>query len=90
MADLRSSSPLTWFVDPFAPTAAHERATWRGSRLAYLAPLGAGVLLLLVGLVGWLTDAYLFFFSYLVAWAFCISVSLGAMGWPRIRCCWSL
>lgn len=79
---LRSSALSTWLLDPVAPTAeATGEATFRFSSpsRAWLAPLVFGAVLLVLSVVGWVTDPKQFYFSYLVAWLFCLSISVGAL-----------
>lgn len=87
MAELRSSSPLTWLIDPFRATKDDVDATYTfsGGQLSYLAPLGLGVALLIIGAVGWTVDHHLFFFSYLIGWTFCVTLALGALFFTLIH-----
>lgn len=59
--------------------------TFRGGPLSYLALIGLGVALLVIGCVGWFTDPHLFFFAYLIGWTFCVSLSLGALFFTLIH-----
>jgi hypothetical protein len=81
MAELKSSSLLTWLVSPFQPTRDHadDRFVYRGSSTLYLALIGLGVALLIVSLVGWAVDPKQFFFAYVVGWSFALTITLGAL-----------
>lgn len=76
----RSSFP-TLLLDPLAPT--HEQAAPRyrlgGDWRTWGLPALFGVALLVISFVGWAVDATQFYFSYLVGWAFCLSITLGAL-----------
>jgi hypothetical protein len=42
-------------------------------------PAALGIAMLVLSAVGWATDARQFYFSYLVGWAFCLSIAIGAL-----------
>ena len=75
------ANPLTRLIDPV--TADRDRVArkyqFTADSRAWLAPLGIGVALFLVSLVGYFGDHYQFWYSYLTAWVFCLSISLGAL-----------
>jgi hypothetical protein len=75
------SSLAAWLVDPLAPTrsGAGENYRFTGPTSAWLAPVGLGAALLILSLVGWAIAPKTFFFSYLVGWTFCLTISLGAL-----------
>ncbi len=56
-----------------------QRYRFTADNRAWMIPLALGVAGLLVGLVGAFGDAHSFWFSYLTAWVFCLSVSVGAL-----------
>jgi hypothetical protein len=78
---VQRSSILTWLLDPFRPTTEATRSEYRftGDARSWLAPIGIGVALLVISLVGWVVDAHQFYFSYYTGWVFCLSLSLGAL-----------
>lgn len=75
------SSILTWLVDPLQPTRERgsKRFRFTGRAISWLAPLALGVALLVISVVGWIVDPKQFYFSYLVGWTFCLTISLGAL-----------
>jgi len=85
---LRSSALPLWFLDPLAPTAdVHAHASLRiaaGTR-PWLFPLLGSAALLALSVVGWITDAPQFYFSYLVAWVFCLALALGGLFFVMIH-----
>ena len=88
MADSATrSSLLTALVDPLRPTADRAERPYRftGSRTTWMVPLLLGVALLVVSVVGWLSDSHQFYFSYLVGWTFCLSLALGALFFVTIK-----
>ncbi|MEP0545388.1 MAG: hypothetical protein ABJF88_00490 [Rhodothermales bacterium] len=74
-------SLFTRIIDPVA--ADRERVArkyqFTADSRAWLVPLALGAALLLVSLVGLFGDHYSFWYSYLTAWVFCLSVSIGAL-----------
>ncbi|PIQ63708.1 MAG: hypothetical protein COV99_01360 [Bacteroidetes bacterium CG12_big_fil_rev_8_21_14_0_65_60_17] len=82
---IRKSNPFVWLLDPLGPTAASApyRFTW--SQTAWLLPLAVGIAGLTVSAVGWATNAAQFYFSYLVGWAFCLSLALGGLFFVLIQ-----
>ena len=76
-----------WLVDPFGPTKEHAEPTYRYSsnKRSWWIPVVAGVALLLVSAVGWTMSPTQFYFSYLVGWTFCLSLSLGALFFVLIQ-----
>jgi len=82
MADsVRSNSVLGWLADPLASTADHAERAYRftADRRTYLAPLGIGIALLLVSLIGLSTDSSQFFYSYFIGWASCLAIAVGGL-----------
>ena len=76
----RSGFPAV-LLDPSHPTREDARETFRyapDSRV-WAVPALIGVALLAVSFVGWGLSPKQFYFSYLVAWFFCVTLSLGAM-----------
>ena len=75
------ANPFTRLIDPV--DADRDRVArkyqFTSDSRAWLAPLGLGVALCLVSLVGYFGDHYQFWYSYLTAWVFCLSISLGAL-----------
>ena len=80
---LQSNPKLTRLLDTAAPTRQHalQRYVWTGSSRAYAIPLLLGAAVLTVSIVVGFTEPFReqFYFSYLVAWTFCLSLSLGAL-----------
>ena len=79
---LRTSALSTWLLDPVAPTAeatGEPAFRFSGTSRSWLLPLAFGVALLALSVVGGTVDAKQFYFSYLVGWAFCLTISLGAL-----------
>ena len=76
----RSGFPAV-LLDPSRPTWEEARANFRyapDSRVWGI-PALLGLALLIISGVGWALDPKQFYFSYLVGWFFCVTVSLGAM-----------
>ncbi|MBT8399641.1 MAG: hypothetical protein KJO98_04130 [Rhodothermia bacterium] len=78
---VKTNSLSLWILDPLRPTAQYAREAFRpdGKVMAWFIPAGIGVALLVVSGVGWATNAKQFYFSYLVGWAFCLSLALGSL-----------
>lgn len=76
-----------WLVDPLQPTGAQAEHAFRptGGSMGWLVPLGIGVAALAMTLVGWATSPEQFYFSWLVAWVFCLSVTLGGLFFVQIQ-----
>jgi hypothetical protein len=68
-------------MDPLKPTEAHADPAYRfkPDMMAWGVPLLIGVFALVAALVGWAINPERFYFSYLVAWVFCLSITLGAL-----------
>lgn len=68
-------------ADPFQPTADSAERPFRlgGDFRTWAAPAIIGGLFLVLAIVGWIIDAHQFYFSYLVGWTFCLTISLGAL-----------
>lgn len=84
---VQKSPFLMRLVDPFQPTKEHAEAEFRftGDARVWLVPIMIGIGALVVSLVGWAVDAHQFYFSYLVGWVFCLSLSLGALFFVLIQ-----
>lgn len=68
-------------ADPYSPTADRADGRYRpadNSRM-WMVPGLIGALFLVLALVGWIIDAHQFYYSYLVGWMFCVSISLGSL-----------
>jgi hypothetical protein len=85
---LRTSALPVWLLDPVEPTveaATHGVYRLAASQRSWLFPILAGVVLLALSVVGWLTDPKQFYFSYLVGWAFCVALALGSLFFVMIH-----
>ncbi len=95
---LKKSGVLTALVDPFQPTKEHADRSVRidPDTRAWGVPLLIGVAFLVMSFVGWavVEDASQFYFSYLVGWFFCLTLTLGALFFVLIhhitRAYWSV
>ncbi len=79
---LRKSSFPTRLIDPFEPTFEHAAPAYRwenANARAWGIPALLGVALLVLSVVGWVIDPAQFYFSYLVGWSFCLTITLGAL-----------
>lgn len=80
---LKRSSLHHWLLDTWEPTSDYAKAEFRysGGRLAYLVPMLVGAALLAVSITMGLQEGFLeqFYFSYLVGWTFCLSLSIGGL-----------
>jgi hypothetical protein len=89
MADtVKRSSFLTALVDPVQPTAARSESDYafKGGALGWTTiPFLIGAALLVVSAIGWVVDPEQFYFSYLIGWTFCLTVTLGAMFFVMIQ-----
>ncbi|MDX1546807.1 MAG: hypothetical protein R3247_07465 [Rhodothermales bacterium] len=77
----RNSFPASLVLDPFRPTGpqGEERYRYRAGTGLFTVLTLLGVGLLVVSAVGWAVDSHQFYFSYLVGWTFCLSITLGAL-----------
>lgn len=68
-------------ADPYGPTADRADGKYRpaDNPRMWMIPAVVGGLLLVVALIGWVVDPHQFYFSYLVGWMFCVSISLGSL-----------
>ena len=66
-------------IDPLKSTASRAGFEPNISQRTWGLPLLLGVALTVVSLVGWVVDPAQFYFSYLIAWLFCLTISLGAL-----------
>ncbi len=78
---VRSSSLSTWLADPLRPTLEHAREAFNptGRVLAWYLPAGFGLAMIVLSIVGWVTNPKQFYFSYLVGWSFCLSIAVGSL-----------
>ena len=80
MATLEKSSFSTFLADPFEPTEGTERRyRFTLNKRTWGIVLLLSVAALTVSLVGWVADAEQFYFSYLIGWFFCLTLTLGAL-----------
>ena len=81
MAEIKSNSLLFWLGDPHKSTndGVAEPYRFTGGSAWYVIPLVIGGLLLIASIVGSAADHKRFFFSYLIGWVFCLSITLGAL-----------
>jgi hypothetical protein len=73
------SAITTWLFDPIQPTGARAEYQPRIGKALWGIPTLIGIACLVASLVGWGVDAHQFYFSYLIGWAFCLALSLGAL-----------
>lgn len=68
-------------VDPLKPSDSNTEPAYRfkPSMMAWGVPLLIGLFALVAAAVGWAINPQRFYFSYLIAWVFCLSLSLGAL-----------
>ena len=87
MATLKKGHITQCLLDPFASTAADapDAFRYKGDWRIWGIPLLVGALGLTSGLSGWLTDPHQFYFSYLIGWAFCLTIALGALFFVLIQ-----
>lgn len=78
---VQRSSFLTWLLDPFRSTTEATERTYQftGDPRSWLTPLAIGVALLVISAVGWAINPDQFYFSYLIGWVFCLTLSVGAL-----------
>jgi hypothetical protein len=82
MADsVERNSILGWLVDPLSPTrdAADRAFQFTADRRAWLAPIGLGIALLAISVVGLILEPKQFYFSYLTGWAFLLTTAVGGL-----------
>lgn len=81
MADTKSNSLLFWLGDPLRSTREEAAEPYRftGGSSWWVVPTVIGAALLIASFAGGFSEPRQFFFSYLVGWAFCLSISLGAL-----------
>jgi hypothetical protein len=89
MASLKRSSITRLLLDPFEPTGSSvdEEDDYRfgGDWRAWGIPLLVGVIGTVATLIGWVTNPGQFYFSYLVGWSFCLTLTLGALFFVLIQ-----
>jgi hypothetical protein len=69
-------------VDPVSPTESYvvePSYRFKSDMLAWGVPLLIGLFCLVAAFVGWAVDPHRFYFAYLVAWLFCLTITLGAL-----------
>lgn len=78
---VKTSGATTFLVDPVLPSRDHAEREFLlvDNRRIWLVPLAVGAVLLLLSVVGWIVNPPQFYFSYLVGWSFCLTLSLGAL-----------
>ena len=81
------ANPLAFVFDPVAADRDRVPSRYRfaGDQRWWIAPLAAGAVLLVAGLVVSLADVPRLLFSYLIAWTFCLSISIGALFFVMIQ-----
>ena len=80
MAEIKSNSILFWVGDPYKSThTATDSYRFTGGTAWWVVPMVLGVVLLAVTAIGGASDAQQFYFSYLVGWTFCLTITLGAL-----------
>ncbi|MEM0961478.1 MAG: hypothetical protein AAGK21_02910 [Bacteroidota bacterium] len=67
------------------PDRVPARFRFAGDSRWWTIPLGAGILLLAVGLAVLLGDMQRFLFAYLIGWSFCVSISIGSLFFVLIQ-----
>jgi len=77
---VKRNSPLFWLIDPLKSTSGSADQAYQSSwsKKAWMLPLIVGVIGLAVAAMGWASDSHQFYFSYLIGWAFCLSIAVGA------------
>jgi hypothetical protein len=83
----KRSNPLVWLLDPIQRTEGRATPSYRFTwgQQSWMLPAGIGIAGLVVSAVGWATDPEQFYFSYLIAWAYCLSLSLGGLFFVLIQ-----
>lgn len=78
---LKKSSLLMWLLDPVDSTSESSGDDYRfsGTAISWLLPAGIGVAALAISLAMWVIDPSQFYISYLIAWTFCLSLTIGAL-----------
>ena len=66
-------------------TATRKGYAFQGSKMWWMVPLGIGIVCLVISLVMGLSNHQQFYFSYLIAWVFCLSISLGSLFFVLIQ-----
>jgi len=72
---------LTRLIDPLADDRDRVASRYRfsGDWRAWGVPAAIGVVLLLVSLIGLAQDTYTFWYAYLTAWVYALSIAIGAL-----------
>ncbi len=78
---IKRSSFLEWLVDPVQSTSDGAERAYRfvGDRRAWLVPLGLGIALMTISLLGLWESPDDFFFAYLAGWSFLLTTALGGL-----------
>ncbi len=79
MPKASTSSFPTSILDPLEPTSSRKGFESGISQRTWGLPLLFGVALTVISLVGWIVEPAQFYFSYLTAWMFCVTLSLGSL-----------
>ncbi len=83
------ANPLSYIFDPVAAEGDRvpQRHRFTGDQRWWLVPVGVGLALLALGVVVGLAsgDTPRVLFAYLIAWTFCLSVSIGALFFVMIQ-----
>ncbi len=84
---IRQRNPIAWLFDPVRSTADQADGAYRFSwnQKAWLVPITLGIGALVISAIAWVTDPEQFYFSYLIGWIFCVSVSLGGLFFVLIQ-----
>lgn len=77
---MQDSSLWMKLIDPLAPTGS-KRYPFTGTSRGYVIALLVGLTVTAVSIFVGMSDLFLeqFYFSYLIAWAFCLSIALGCL-----------
>ncbi len=75
------ANPLSRLIDPVDDDRDRVAGRYRflADSRAWMIPTALGVAGLVVGLIGAFGDHYSFWYSYLTAWVFCLSIALGTL-----------
>jgi hypothetical protein len=85
MATVKGNASPSWVVDPLQPTPSDPAYRFTGERRLWMVPVLIGVAALVMSAVGWAVNPTQFYFSYLIGWTFCVSISLGALFFVTIQ-----
>ncbi len=82
---VQGSGLATWLIDPIQPTEASAPYQSKITGRMWGIPLMVGGALLAASVAFGLADLHQFFFSYLIGWSFCVTLSLGGMFFVLIQ-----